>query len=160
MLLAENGLPNSAAYLKRIQDFMGTASVQYVTAKSWIDMSEGRFASAAAVVDTMVTFDDLFPLAYTQGVAYLRAERWPEAVEKLELSRDMLDAFSLDWPHFNVRTRFYLAQAYAGVGQNAKAIQEYEAFIETWKDADSLFSGEVADARARLEKLRSTPRKS
>lgn len=160
LLFAELGTPHLDEYLQRIEQSTGSGSLRSVISKTWIEMSAGRYASAVAVVDTMIASGDRFVLAYTQGVAYLRAERWADAVAKLERCRGMFDAGSIPMPHFYVRTHLYLAQAYEGAGQPDKAIREYEAFIDAWKDADATFSGEVADARRQLERLRAAPRRT
>ena len=47
-----------------------------------------------------------------------------------------------------------LGQAYEAGGMTAKAIREYEKFIDWWRDADSLFIDQVDDARVRLKRLR------
>jgi hypothetical protein len=46
-----------------------------------------------------------------------------------------------------------LATAYQAAGRNAEAIEQYETFLEIWKDADPELV-EVPDARRRLEELR------
>jgi hypothetical protein len=44
-------------------------------------------------------------------------------------------------------------QAYEKSGWNNKAVEQYEGFLEIWKDADPGIS-EVEDARDRLTRLR------
>jgi len=46
-----------------------------------------------------------------------------------------------------------LGQLYEGLGQTDKAIAQYRAFIELWKNADPELQPRVADARQRLARL-------
>ena len=52
-----------------------------------------------------------------------------------------------------VKTHYYLGQAYERSGWTDKAIEQYEIFLDIWKDADEGI-GEVEDARERVERLR------
>ena len=160
LLFGELGSTHLDEYLQRIRESIGPVSLSYAITKTWIEMNAGRYPNAVAMIDSIRSSQDQFVLTYTQGLAYLRVERWSEAVAKLERCRDMLDAPGTPLPHLYVRTHVYLAQAYEGTGEFQKAIHEYETFIGAWQDADAAFSGEVADARARLAKLRTAPRKT
>ena len=46
-----------------------------------------------------------------------------------------------------------LGQLYEGMGDTAKAIENYRAFIELWKNADPELQPRVADAKRRLARL-------
>jgi tetratricopeptide (TPR) repeat protein len=46
-----------------------------------------------------------------------------------------------------------LGQLYESMGDTAKAIANYHAFIELWKNADPELQPRVADARRRLARL-------
>ena len=46
-----------------------------------------------------------------------------------------------------------LGQLYEGMGNTAKAIANYRAFIELWKNADPELQPRVADAKRRLARL-------
>jgi hypothetical protein len=39
-------------------------------------------------------------------------------------------------------------------GEKSKAIEQFERFVDLWKDADPVLMGKVDDARGRLTKLR------
>jgi hypothetical protein len=46
-----------------------------------------------------------------------------------------------------------LGQLYESMGDTARAVQNYRAFIELWKNADPDLQPRVADARKRLARL-------
>ena len=46
-----------------------------------------------------------------------------------------------------------LGQIYESMGKTDKAVEEYRAFIDLWKNADPELQPRVADARARLARL-------
>jgi hypothetical protein len=52
-----------------------------------------------------------------------------------------------------VRAHYYLGLAYERSGWNRKAMEQYEEFLDIWKDAHPALP-EVEDASERLEKLR------
>jgi len=52
-----------------------------------------------------------------------------------------------------VKAHYMLGLAYEKSGWNKKAIEQYEEFLEIWKDADPGIP-EVEDAKERLEKLK------
>ena len=54
------------------------------------------------------------------------------------------------WP---IKAHYWLGVAYEKSGWNAKAIGQYEEFLDIWKDADPGIK-EVDDARARLAQLK------
>jgi len=54
------------------------------------------------------------------------------------------------------RLCYKLAQLYEQKGQNNKAIEHYEKFLDLWKDADPGIA-EVEDARERLAGLKNSP---
>ncbi|MCI0597443.1 MAG: tetratricopeptide repeat protein, partial [candidate division Zixibacteria bacterium] len=57
------------------------------------------------------------------------------------------------WPIAAVKAHYWLGVAYEQQGNKAKAKEEYEKFLEIWKDAD-FNSSEMADAKQRLERLK------
>jgi hypothetical protein len=46
-----------------------------------------------------------------------------------------------------------LGQLYESMGKTDKAVENYRAFIELWKNADPELQPRVADARKRLARL-------
>ncbi|MDH3890622.1 MAG: protein kinase [candidate division Zixibacteria bacterium] len=79
-----------------------------------------------------------------------------EAVNGYE---QLLSTFSedrLQWTIESVKLHYYLGTAYEESGWNDKAIEQYETFLDIWKDADSGLVA-VDDAKERLAKLKSAP---
>jgi serine/threonine protein kinase/tetratricopeptide (TPR) repeat protein len=58
------------------------------------------------------------------------------------------------FPIWGVKIPYYLGQAYEQTGQYDKAAEQYETFLETWKDADPGIQ-EIEDANQRLAHLKS-----
>ncbi len=56
-------------------------------------------------------------------------------------------------PTASVKVHYWLGVAYEQMGEKARAVAEYERFLDTWKDAD-FKSPELLDAKARVAKLR------
>jgi serine/threonine protein kinase/predicted Zn-dependent protease len=85
--------------------------------------------------------------------AYLEVGRHGEAVSLLESVLSRYDEARAVRPIWSARCHYYLGLAYERSGWNRKAVEQYEEFLETWKEADPALV-EVEDARERLEKLR------
>ena len=132
----------------------GLNDVQRSIARSWVEMAHGRYARAVEAADHVPPNTDFFYTNFTKGVAYLRAGRWRASIEKLEYCRDMVHVRKDSFPHWSIPVHYYLGQAYEAGGETAKAIHEYEKFIDWWRDADSLYIDQVNDARLRLKRLR------
>ena len=113
------------------------------------DQALAYFDKAGCTRDTLHTH-------YRLGEAYFMAGQLGLAVRHFERK---LWVFS-DWNSFNgiwdVKRHYYLGLAYEESQWYDKAIEEYEYFVNTWKDADIDFA-EVAEARKRLNRLKSTP---
>ena len=86
--------------------------------------------------------------------AYLEADRTGDAVILYEWLLNRFDP-NLFYISFEiVRAKYFLGQAYEKSGWNDKAIEQYETFLDIWKDADPGIP-EVEDARDRLARLHS-----
>jgi tetratricopeptide (TPR) repeat protein len=88
------------------------------------------------------------------GRAFLEAERYSEAAEILaDISGDLNR-----WPEtmdvWLIKSHYYLGLAYEGMGDATRAVEQYNWFIETWKDADVAIPS-LTDATERLARLKS-----
>ncbi len=87
------------------------------------------------------------------GLAYLLGGKYEKAVDILEQSVFRHDGVKAIYPAYAVRNRYYLARAYEAVGRTNDAIDQYETFLDIWKNADEGLES-VEDARVRLAKLK------
>jgi TolA-binding protein len=89
---------------------------------------------------------------YFAGQAYLQAGDLGEAIDHFERLITRFDEGVMVTPWYIVKGHYYLGQAYERSGWVRKAAQQYELFLDIWKDADPGLQ-EVEDARQRLTKL-------
>jgi serine/threonine protein kinase/tetratricopeptide (TPR) repeat protein len=125
-------------------------------------MALGTVEQAKGNIKTAVTYREradkeapspLFHVRFGLARAYLESDRLGEAVSELEkvLSRyDELRAFFAIWA---VKAHYLLGLGYEKSGWDKKAVEQYEEFLDIWKDADPGIP-EVDDAKERLRKLR------
>jgi tetratricopeptide (TPR) repeat protein len=85
------------------------------------------------------------------GASLIEAGQFAEAVTQIEHALS-LHVQILDAPDESVLCHYYLGQAYEGNGQVRDAIEQYETFLDIWKNADEGLEA-VEDARARLQRL-------
>ena len=85
--------------------------------------------------------------------AYLEVGRHGEVVSLLEGVLSRYDETRAARPIWSVRAHYYLGLAYERSGWNRKAVEQYEEFLDIWRDADPGIEY-VEDAKERLEKLR------
>jgi tetratricopeptide (TPR) repeat protein/predicted Ser/Thr protein kinase len=85
--------------------------------------------------------------------AYLKAGKLGEAVSMFEKVLSRYDSDRISAVPDCVKDHYDLAGAYEKSGWTAKAIEQYQEFLEIWKDADPGIP-EVEDARQRLARLK------
>jgi tetratricopeptide (TPR) repeat protein/predicted Ser/Thr protein kinase len=90
------------------------------------------------------------------ALAYLKAGKLGEAVALFEKVLSRYDLGRISSVPGCVKDHYDLARAYEESGWSAKAIAQYEEFLEIWKDADPGIS-EIDDARQHLARLRAQP---
>ncbi len=94
----------------------------------------------------------LFEALYPLGQAYVESGQADEAAAILEKVLLSHDERRLEYPIFSVKAHYLLGLAYQQLGQNKEAIEQYQEFLDIWKDADPGIS-EIEDAKTRLKKL-------
>jgi tetratricopeptide (TPR) repeat protein/TolB-like protein len=87
------------------------------------------------------------------ATAYLEVGRLSEAVDLYERIFEMYGSRRLEHVIELVRSHYLLGLAYEQSGWNDKATEQYEEFLDIWKDADPGIA-EVDDARERLARLK------
>jgi serine/threonine protein kinase/tetratricopeptide (TPR) repeat protein len=87
-----------------------------------------------------------------EAVAELERLTWWTEVSTGNLNLNFLPALR-HWSIASVKAHYWLGVAYEQKGDSKKAREEYEKFLEIWKDAD-FNSPEITDAKVRLERLK------
>jgi tetratricopeptide (TPR) repeat protein len=131
-------------------------SYTYLSIKANIACAKGDLDAAIGYFEDALKSapDPYFYIRAMLGEAYLEAGRLEQAVSILEQALSRYDAPRLLIPIRAVKTYYSLGRAYEESGWTDKAVQQYEVFLEIWKDADPGMP-EIEDARRRLAGLKS-----
>jgi len=159
-LLAENGDFEKAeevalASKKDIEQRDQTQMYAYWHTLGNIELAKGNPKTAATYLEkaNKEAPSPSFHLRFFLARSYLESGRLGESVVQLEKALRCYDEGRLDYPIWAVKAYYHLGLAYEKSGWNKKAIEQYEEFLEIWKDADPGIP-EVEDAKERLEKLK------
>jgi tetratricopeptide (TPR) repeat protein len=87
--------------------------------------------------------------------AYLEAGRLGEAVDELEGALSRYDEARALTPISSVKAHYLLGLAFERSGWAGKAVEQYDRFLEIWKNADPGIAS-VDDARERLKRLKAS----
>ena len=117
-----------------------------------IAMEQGRFHDAIESFGETVSVTNPWFWYYPLLESYLEVGRIDKAVE---LAERLLRWHSEKRAVFllGVKIHHLAGKVYQAAGQTDKAIEQFEIFLEIWKDADPVFP-EIDDAKQRLEFLR------
>jgi tetratricopeptide (TPR) repeat protein len=127
----------------------------YWHAAGWIDFEKGDYEASVAAFEKSLENQTRVRWRHMLGRAYLESGRLGEAVTELEkVLLRYSDARLLYVPTEAVKAHYLLGLAYEQSGWNTKAIEQYEEFLDIWKDADPGIA-EIEDARQRLVGLKS-----
>ena len=91
---------------------------------------------------------------YFLAIAYIKNSQPEKAVLLLERCTTKMESLGLWMRYLGVLAHYHLGTAYEATGENAKAVQQYETFLDIWKDADTELD-EIKDAKSRLANLKS-----
>jgi len=125
-----------------------------------IEFSKGNFEASAkylakaAEQETNPRSISYLRTHFMLARAYQESDRLSEAVSEFE--KEVVSNYGYGrffWAIWAVKAHYYLGLAYEKSGWNKKAVEQYEEFLEIWKDADPGIP-EVEDAEERLKKLR------
>jgi tetratricopeptide (TPR) repeat protein len=83
----------------------------------------------------------------------LDSGRLAESVALLEKVLSRYDESRIGVPIMAVKAYYLLGSAYEKSGWNKRAVEQYEEFLDIWKNADPGIP-EVADAKERLQRLK------
>ncbi len=159
-LLAENGdfekaEEVSGALRKDIEEKDKTEISSYWWTTGSIEFAKGNLEASVADLERAAQgSSETFFSLYSLGRAYLEMGRVGEAVAKFEKALSRYDDGSrvhrIVWA---AKVHYLLGLAYEKSGWNKKAIDQYEEFLDIWRDADPGIP-EVEDARERLAELK------
>ena len=159
MYLAENNDFEKAEEVaevlrKDIEEKDETEISSYWWTVGCIEFARGNFEESVANFEKAVQRDQFYlPFVYSLGRAYLETGRLGEAVAEFEEALSRYDAYRAFVGIWAVKAHYLLGLAYEKSGWNNKAIEQYEEFLEIWKDADPGIP-EVEDAKERVKQLR------
>jgi tetratricopeptide (TPR) repeat protein len=125
----------------------------YLWMLAHVEHEKGNYDSAITIFEQVYQRDWSSGIMRILGHSYLRANRVGDAVDMLERCLRRYDAGNLLWPEYYVITHYWLGQAYEASGWNDKALEQYETFLDIWKNADEGLPS-VEDARTRLARLK------
>jgi tetratricopeptide (TPR) repeat protein len=119
------------------------------------ELAAGNPESSVVLLENSLGKSGRTPDAVSQyfgGQAYLQAGELGEAIEYFERLTTRFDEGVMATPWYISKGHYYLGVAYERSGWAKKAIEQYETFLEIWRDADPGLA-EVEDARQRLANL-------
>jgi tetratricopeptide (TPR) repeat protein len=132
----------------------GDDSWPYWVRKGLIEQGNGNMDAACISFEKAVEYwGKAFLIRYSLALAYLKAGRLAEAVGEFENLLERFDENRAVHPINAVKAYYHLGVAYEQSGWNNKAIEQYEIFLDIWKNADPGIE-EVQDAKRRLAVLR------
>jgi serine/threonine protein kinase/Tfp pilus assembly protein PilF len=151
----EKALSQAEIHRQEIEKNDTSAMWQYWYALGSIEMEQGNYDKAAVYFEKTYEDEDNFGVQYLLAVSYLKLGDLGKAVTTLEKALNKYNV-SRTWNcTWAVRAYYYLGLAYEMSGWNDKAIEQYEIFLDIWKDADPGIE-EIEDAKARLANLKTT----
>jgi tetratricopeptide (TPR) repeat protein len=128
-------------------------SNEYSYTLGYIERARGNYEEARIHFEKIPEEDRGFSSSCRLGHCYLELERLEEAVACFE---KVLSIYSggRAWAGAELVKAYYLlGMCYEKSGWNKRAIEQYETFLDIWRDADSGIP-EVEDARQRLAGLK------
>jgi serine/threonine protein kinase/tetratricopeptide (TPR) repeat protein len=107
-------------------------------AKAFVALAGGRPQEAVDDAEPAKPFDANYPGSYVQGLAYLQLRDASHAQSAFQAAMQSPGGcLTVPAPPFYAQAQLGLARAYAMGGDKANAKKAYEAFFQTWKDADA-----------------------
>lgn len=120
-----------------------------------IELASGNSDKAIQLLNTIPDTELDFESRYLLGKAYLKAGQYTRSFEVFSKTLTDLEWQRLYWGIWVIKTHYYLGLAFENSGQHNEAIQQYQAFLDIWKDADTELP-EYKDARLRLTRLQTS----
>jgi tetratricopeptide (TPR) repeat protein len=125
----------------------------YRHAAGLLAYARGNIDESIAFLEKAAEFYEGFWYQYSLARACMESGRSEKTIQVLEKVIGRYGEHRLDNPIASVKAHYLLGLAYEQKGAQGKAIEQYERFLDIWKDADPDLD-EVPDARRRLALLR------
>ncbi len=129
----------------------------YWRGKGFAFVGEQKGDSAVYYIEKQINYRKCsyreFALNFMLAYAYLLDDKLPEAIAEFEKTQTTYSYSPLYYPTLYIKGFYYLGQAYEKSNWNDKAIEQYEKFVDIWKDAQPPVP-EVEDAKTRLANLK------
>jgi tetratricopeptide (TPR) repeat protein len=142
------------AELKRDIDMYGPSAIYtHQVSTGTLEMKKGNYDTATVLFQNAYRIAPAFFLRELIGRSYLGGGRIDDA---LRIYEEIINRYELNrayWPTIGVMTHFYLGRTYEEAGRYNEAIEQYETFLDIWKNADDGLV-QVEDAKERLAKLK------
>jgi tetratricopeptide (TPR) repeat protein len=119
----------------------------------FIEWSKGNTEAALTQFERLAQATPDFWAHFTLAEAYLESDRLGGAVAEFEKVLSRYDSNRALCALRAVKAHYLLGSAYEKSGWGKKAIEQYEKFLEIWKDADPGIP-EIEDAKVRLAELK------
>jgi tetratricopeptide (TPR) repeat protein len=129
-------------------------SVAYWLTSAFTHFKLEQYDTAALFWERLLKLDPYhFPSLLYLGMSYLGSNQLGSAVSVLEKASNVYDGTRGGTAGMGVQCHYYLGKAYEASGWTGKAIEQYETFLDIWKDADEGLES-VEDAKQRLARLK------
>ncbi|MEE9442494.1 MAG: tetratricopeptide repeat protein [candidate division Zixibacteria bacterium] len=117
-----------------------------------INRAKGKPEQAVTYFEKVTPDITDFYSRFWKARAYLEAEQLEEAVAEFEKLLSVYSSHRVFFGVWGVRTHYYLGLAYERSKWFGKAVEQYQAFLDYWQNADTPID-EVEDAKIRLQRL-------
>ncbi len=155
-ILAESGNIERAAELtekiKTLLEDSGNDMYSYWYAVGTIAMVEGDYDKAITYLEKTLGSRNKFFTRYMMARVYYRAGRFDNAISELELIQNSFGDDRATVAIWSTKLYYLLGLAYEEIGQFAEAAEQYNTFLDIWKNADTGIV-EIDDARKRVARL-------
>ncbi len=155
---AQNGDDETADSLMNslTEDFVRSDSIngnQYWAMRASLAFEQEDYQSAEQFFERSMSLGTTFPTLVGAARTYHAQGRLADAVAMFEKAERWHDNVRQSLGVMSVKVHYWLAQVYEESGWSDKAIEQYEEFLDRWKDADPGIP-EIADTKERLARLK------
>ena len=127
-----------------------------IVANAYLDKSKGKYDEAIKTFQKAILIGEYrYPTSYELGQLYFEIEQYENAIHSIKTAQVTNQPYE-DFPLRPIRypRSFYLlGKIYEKKGDSKLAIENYQKFLDLWKDADEELP-ELIDSRERLSQIK------